>query len=169
MQRGGGHVERRGHAHAPPCYKRPEWRNDSANYWKSIFRSCDMARREGWRRYYDEMSVGDRGLQLIRMLDSKCEIPVHIKTEYRKLVSQQDASKRECPICMGPVNFDDSELTDCGHIFHAQCLKQALARNAVCPMCRTARPVKKWEIPRQNPKCKSKRMRNQSEITDHHQ
>lgn len=42
----------------------------------------------------------------------------------------------ECPICFCDFEPSDSFKTYCGHIFHRQCLLQALRFNATCPYCR---------------------------------
>ena len=71
--------------------------------------------------------------KLEQLLNSRKQVP-----EKRK----QDT----CPICLGLLSSDKENgpaiRTACGHIFHTECLKQAIMNgenlkpNAVCPVCR---------------------------------
>lgn len=120
-----------------PSYFRPEAGNKSIEYWKKMYYSANAARREGWKRYYE---TEERSLVVIRNVVKEIPgggIPPHIKAEYMRLVTQFDETKRECPVCMEIMKFEDSELTKCGHMFHLACLNAALERHDVCPICRT--------------------------------
>lgn len=46
----------------------------------------------------------------------------------------------ECPICMDPIEANKNCVTtECGHVFHANCLMTSIAHNGFgCPYCRTA-------------------------------
>jgi len=127
-------------------YKRPLWGNESAQYWRSLFTSANNARKEGWKRYYEELERADKSMMIVRAVHRTCpaSIPKHIKDEYMRMVSQQDQSERECPICTESMHFDDMELTECGHMSHKACLEAALAKNAMCPLCRYKVPMKHW-------------------------
>jgi len=131
---------------------RPEWRNNDVFYWRQLFSSANCARKEGWRRHYEDEERGDRGMVMIRHIyrnvpaEAAAAIPEHIRTEYRRLITQLDSSKRECAICMEAMLFDDSELTECGHMFHTRCLQAALDRRDVCPLCRNRNPIRKWSV-----------------------
>lgn len=46
---------------------------------------------------------------------------------------------KECPICMDEFHGDNNKVvTECGHIFHTNCLMKSVAHNGFgCPYCRT--------------------------------
>ena len=47
------------------------------------------------------------------------------------------SSEEDCPICMCPLDGDSVvKLSDCGHMYHKECLEQAVARAPKCPICR---------------------------------
>ena len=45
----------------------------------------------------------------------------------------------ECPICCENLNINDYMIcTECKHIFHYKCIKQAIEKNILnCPICRS--------------------------------
>ncbi|KAK1275333.1 RING-H2 finger protein ATL5 [Acorus gramineus] len=50
----------------------------------------------------------------------------------------------DCPVCLS--SFEEGELarvlTNCGHVFHVECIDMWLHTHSTCPVCRTeARPV----------------------------
>jgi len=51
-----------------------------------------------------------------------------------------NCENQECPICMDPIEVNrNCVTTECGHIFHANCLMTSVAHNGFgCPYCRTA-------------------------------
>lgn len=51
--------------------------------------------------------------------------------------TQTDDDDNKCTICLEPMNVDTSKVTlRCGHVFHGQCIADALRRNSRCPLCR---------------------------------
>ena len=50
------------------------------------------------------------------------------------------SAQNECPICMDCIEIGKNCVTtECGHIFHANCLMTSVAHNGFnCPYCRTA-------------------------------
>ena len=42
----------------------------------------------------------------------------------------------ECSICLEVVDGDDVLKTNCGHVFHRDCIIEALMHNKNCPNCR---------------------------------
>ncbi|CAJ1960123.1 unnamed protein product [Cylindrotheca closterium] len=44
--------------------------------------------------------------------------------------------KQECSICFEKLKSDTVRLSNCTHIFHKQCARQALQHKAQCPVCR---------------------------------
>jgi len=41
-----------------------------------------------------------------------------------------------CPICLDIVQYEHEKVTDCGHIFHENCLNTHLLFCSCCPCCR---------------------------------
>ncbi|KAL3944669.1 MAG: hypothetical protein SGBAC_001277 [Bacillariaceae sp.] len=44
--------------------------------------------------------------------------------------------KQECSICFENLTSNTARLSSCTHVFHKECLKQALQHKSQCPMCR---------------------------------
>jgi hypothetical protein len=61
-------------------------------------------------------------------------LSVHIKKFYiEKLIRES----YECPICLDKVKENSNVfLTLCGHLFHHDCLNQAMSFRKKCPTCR---------------------------------
>ena len=62
----------------------------------------------------------------------------HIKTTFKELYKTN--IELECPICLELIrrNLNELELTDCGHIFHKDCLNNTRTNGVLnCPICRT--------------------------------
>lgn len=118
---------------------KPDNKNTSHTYWKDMYYRANSSRKEGWRRYYSsDRSRWDilRSMKTsMANVEGREHIPTHIKEEYIKFISKFDEEKRECPICYEPMTVESAELTDCGHMFHAQCVEQ----HVNCPMCRRQR------------------------------
>ena len=60
-------------------------------------------------------------------------IPPHIRQNYlRNLTDHQ-----QCSICLQRINNDNTmELTNCGHIFHVNCIRRHRLNSQNCPVCR---------------------------------
>ncbi len=54
-----------------------------------------------------------------------------------------NCENNDCPICMDPIEVNKNCVTtECGHVFHANCLMTSIAHNGFgCPYCRTAMAV----------------------------
>ena len=65
-------------------------------------------------------------------------IMIHVKKLIlcHVLWSQEELRKAgsTCPVCLEEMHV--SRVTPCGHVFHAHCLRQCLARSTACPYCR---------------------------------
>lgn len=61
-------------------------------------------------------------------------LSVHIKKYYiEKLLSES----YECPICLDNIEKESHVfLTLCGHLFHHECLNEAMSFRSKCPTCR---------------------------------
>ena len=61
-----------------------------------------------------------------------------LKSQLKDALEQHGDRKKECPICLEEIEFAELKITDCGHLFHVQCLEQHLSatHNASCPNCR---------------------------------
>lgn len=56
--------------------------------------------------------------------------PTHIKNIILEKYIEED-----CPICLLILD-ENSSITNCGHVFHQECLKSALDVSSKCPYCR---------------------------------
>jgi len=60
----------------------------------------------------------------------------------KRVERKADDKKAECSICLQPMDPLDNDTeggvqaTACMHIFHKNCLDQALRANPICPICR---------------------------------
>lgn len=60
-------------------------------------------------------------------------IPPHIRQNYLNNLSEDQT----CSICLTRVeNNNTMQLTDCGHLFHIDCLRRHRQNNDNCPVCR---------------------------------
>ena len=77
--------------------------------------------------------LNDQTNDLKRQLNKKI-LSVHIKKYYiEKLLSES----YECPICLDNIEKDSNVfLTLCGHLFHHDCLNEAMSFRQKCPTCR---------------------------------
>mmetsp|Transcript_7413 Transcript_7413/g.17734 ORF Transcript_7413/g.17734 Transcript_7413/m.17734 type:complete len:516 (-) Transcript_7413:69-1616(-) len=64
-------------------------------------------------------------------------IPLALKTgRSDNFISCVPLPKEECSICFEKLASNTVRLSNCTHIFHQQCLKQALQHKSQCPVCR---------------------------------
>ncbi len=77
--------------------------------------------------------LNDQTNDLKRQLNKKI-LSVHIKKYYiEKLLSES----YECPICLDNIEKESNVfLTLCGHLFHHDCLNEAISFHQKCPTCR---------------------------------
>lgn len=100
---------------------------------KKTIDSLERQRKTGWAKYFEIRNDQWKTLSLIKTFQtSKIELPAHILNEYHRMVLKYDEDKKECPICLEPMFFEDSILTSCGHLFHKECLSPL----EICPICR---------------------------------
>ena len=60
-------------------------------------------------------------------------IPPHIRQNYLQNLSPN----QQCSICLDRINNENTmELTNCGHLFHAYCIRQHQENSNICPVCR---------------------------------
>lgn len=76
------------------------------------------------KRYNDYLSIHIDSIKKFRY-------PTHIK----KIILEKYIDKEECPICLLIIDGNVT-ITKCGHIFHQECLENALDVNPKCPYCR---------------------------------
>lgn len=62
---------------------------------------------------------------------SRKRIAKSILKKYRKTLTKD----KVCPICMD-CNEDEGVILECGHCFHAKCLKDWIFIKDSCPVCR---------------------------------
>ena len=71
-------------------------------------------------------------IERIRVRIPTYSIPPHIRRAYLENMTEQ-----QCSICLSRVeNNDTIELTECGHLFHLNCLRRHRLNNNNCPVCR---------------------------------
>jgi len=59
-------------------------------------------------------------------------IPPHIRQRYLDNLPEQ-----ACSICLNTIDNDNTiELTECGHLFHINCLRTHRNNSDNCPVCR---------------------------------
>jgi hypothetical protein len=82
---------------------------------------------------HDLIFLRNKTLDLEKQL-KKNFLSVHIKHFYiEKLLKDS----YECPICLDIINENCNVfLTLCGHLFHHDCLNEAMVFNKKCPTCR---------------------------------
>jgi hypothetical protein len=98
-----------------------------------------------WAKYYEQVNqrLHDAHVHVVRVTETgnDASIPEHIKEELRSMAS---ALKKqwECPICMGFIEEDALEITNCGHYYCKECLggwkrseKERGADKWKCGMC----------------------------------
>lgn len=75
---------------------------------------------------------------------NKQDTPVcgfHVNTDF---VVQENLCPDPCPICLEPIQINNSHLTACFHCFHDKCL--ALWSRDTCPICRENLKTKHKEL-----------------------
>lgn len=104
--------------------------------WKSKAQRLERSKKCAWARYYEEERQHHMTLTALRECvtnaQSSSHIPKHISDKYIELVVAYDKEMRECPICLEGIKFAGSRLTDCGHLFHEECISKL----DICPVCR---------------------------------
>ena len=93
----------------------------------------EMRENRGGRVYIDIIDEDEKEQEQLRQMPTY-SIPPHVRQVY--LNNVQDPS---CAICINQLQIDREpvELTDCGHLFHNECLRRHRENNNNCPICRT--------------------------------
>ncbi len=67
-----------------------------------------------------------------------------VKIQYKKQwVVNFSQKKDDCAICYDTLKTETEDKlykTPCGHLFHAECLREWGGKKAECPLCRQALP-----------------------------
>ena len=95
----------------------------------SLQTKLTYARRQkayAWAKYYEQVNAAladahDHHARYERVADDR-EVPAHIKTELKEMATTLK-KKWECPICVEMIDAGDLEITNCGHFFCKECLK----------------------------------------------
>ena len=71
----------------------------------------------------------------------KCNVCFDIPGEHEHHCTTRDVSNDMCSICMNGIPLRASfngcyQIRGCGHMFHADCLKEWMQRSSTCPICR---------------------------------
>lgn len=111
---------------------------------------CKKQKSFAWAKYYSAQSsrlAADysnyRLLQLIKEDSEAKSIPEHI---VKSIADMGAALKKtwDCSICMEIIKPDQLEITNCGHFFCKECIKEHKKRSGLdckCPNCRRKLPV----------------------------
>jgi hypothetical protein len=66
-----------------------------------------------------------------------------------EILSNEDPEEKKglesCNICLQALNPESqsvSTITQCGHIYHTECIRQWIAKRAICPQCTRAVELK---------------------------
>lgn len=66
-------------------------------------------------------------------IETVYSIPPHVRNVYLRNLSDNQV----CSICLSNIeSINTTELTECGHIFHTNCLNIHRENNNNCPVCR---------------------------------
>jgi hypothetical protein len=64
-------------------------------------------------------------------------IQLYQNVQTRDITQTRDMNLTECPICLQITsNQDGTRQTECGHLFHKECIQTWLLYNSTCPVCR---------------------------------
>lgn len=94
----------------------------------------ERRRKFAWAKYFNEARSSNT--LYVQQYEKIMVMPEHVKTEMKEMIEEL-RKHIECPICLDVIKTDDMQITNCGHKFHASCLKEAIAISAPkCPTCR---------------------------------
>ena len=69
-------------------------------------------------------------------LNSDIELPPAQSEDQVSSPQESESSSLCCPICYDDIGSNSAQ-TQCGHVFHTECLLRSSQENVNCPMCRT--------------------------------
>jgi hypothetical protein len=86
-----------------------------------------------WRKKLDALNVTPLSLDMKKAYISRTE-----SAEDRARRSLADVTERACPICLEDYNKTDAlaSMPSCRHSFHYKCLRDLMAVDRRCPICR---------------------------------
>ena len=93
-------------------------------------------------RFKNELQISDRAMHLLTYVNRTIELPEHIVLEYTRLVEHRNRVNRNCALCRYSMKFEETALSDCGHMFHAACLEKVCEKQMECPICKAT--LAKW-------------------------
>jgi hypothetical protein len=80
-----------------------------------------------WAKYYNQvhqqLQDAHAHYTVVVRTSDDVSIPEHIKKELKDMASSLK-KQWECPICMGFIEEDNLEITNCGHYYCKPCLAQ---------------------------------------------
>jgi hypothetical protein len=88
------------------------------------FKSCDVC-YQIWEMHTNLLNTNKEYNTCIQ-----CNFIEHFNKKTMKSIEK-------CSICLKKIYTNTSYTTECGHIFHYNCLNKWIAKNNNCPMCRT--------------------------------
>ena len=100
-----------------------------------------------------EIANGQQIKLLKKQFESKCELfdnsyfkftikLCDFKSQTSNInINNNNNNNNECPICIGPITYNNLIVTKCSHYFHKKCLftyiKKGENENNNCPLCRS--------------------------------
>jgi hypothetical protein len=129
----------RSHPEHTSSFNSPNWSSTDLIYWKNLFRRVDIARKEGWARYYRAQEREDELRTLIKYIPQE-SIPPDVLARIAKNVGAFDALKRTCSSCHEVMKFEESASSVCNHMYHRECLEKLRAQHGGCKQCRAEYP-----------------------------
>ena len=58
----------------------------------------------------------------------------------------------DCPICLSAITAKNSCVTECGHVFHLDCMVRLKLKSSSCPMCRSPLDKEQCEVRFRHPR-----------------
>ena len=72
--------------------------------------------------------------EIIDVHNSHNQIPIHLLNELMEIWEKSE--NKNCPICYDKIDWEDIHITNCGHIFHSECITPVYNITNKCPECR---------------------------------
>ena len=118
--------------------------NKAANEALAEMAVCEHACGGGSR--LDVASCLGSGLsKLVALLEDAHRSLQFYTQQLNSLTRQEDDEETACSICLESTRqIGTAAILPCSHVFHAECIRAALAQNPLCPECRT--PVERSQI-----------------------
>ena len=105
---------------------------------QAIARCHRMGQTKTVEVFFFKMASFDQD-KISKTLDSYVKSVQRVKRAYAKHTEDPESSSTlddKCAICLNEISSHQACETDCGHVFHSECLSRWLIRSTTCPSCR---------------------------------